>query len=524
MNNNKIGLSGLLFTGIGSIVGSGWLMSSYLIAAISGPSAILSWIIGSFIILIIAFNFIEVCGFLPPKSGGFGHYVEYTHNSTLSFIVEWVFLLSWIGLIPAEATATVQYLGSIIPGLKSIVINANGNGLTTTGSAITSLVCLTFFIINYASMLVLMKLIKYLTLLKILVPIFVAVVLFIFAHNFSNLGFGNHAFMPYGYHGMLESITTGGVVFAFIGFQTPVTFAGSALNPKRNIPLAILFSVIFCTIIYSLLQLAYILAVPHDLVSQYGWKSIVYTAPFINLSEIYHLNYLIWTLSIVAFIAPFSAGLVFYASAVKITDGFNEYLPKVVTKKYKSIPLGSLGFVLFGSLAFIWLLPGWQEIVSVICVSLVMLFAMMCLVNGALSKHAGYEKRIHGIKIKGGKYFAVLGYVLSSLMYFWSSWPLTWKGLLVLAIGSPIYFIFHSKKVGFKETLSDFMSASWLILHVLLLTLISYLSPFGGINYLSSGCSQLAVVIISTIFYYIGLRNSKLSSRLTKHVAQLETA
>lgn len=522
MNSNKIGLSGLLFTGIGSIVGSGWLMSSYLIASISGPSAILSWVIGSCIILIIAFNFIEVCGFLPAKNGGFGHYVEYTHNSALSFIVEWVFLLSWIGLIPAEATATVQYLGSIIPGLREIVISANGNGLTTAGSAITSLVCLSFFAINYASMLLLMRLIKYLTLLKILVPVFVAIVLFIFAHNFKNLGLSEHAFMPYGYHGMLESITTGGVVFAFIGFQTPVTFAGSALNPKRNIPLAILFSVIFCTVIYSVLQLAYILAVPHDLIVGHGWKSIVYTAPFINLSEIYHLNYLVWVLSIVAFIAPFSAGLVFYASAVKITTGFGEYLPKMATKKHKDTPIGSLIFVLFGSLAFIWLLPGWQEIVSVICVSLIILFAMMCLVNGALSKHTHYEKREHGIKIKGGKYFAVLGYVSSSLMYFWSSWPLTWKGLLVLAIGSPIYFIFHSKKVGFKETLSDFISASWLIVHILILTLISYLSPFGGIGYLSSGFSQLTVIVISIIFYYIGLNNSQLSSRLNNHVAQLK--
>ena len=64
---NKINLSSLMYTGIGSIVGSGWLMSSYLIASISGPSAILSWIIGSIIILVIALNFIEVCGFCQPK-------------------------------------------------------------------------------------------------------------------------------------------------------------------------------------------------------------------------------------------------------------------------------------------------------------------------------------------------------------------------------------------------------------------------------------------------------------------------
>lgn len=516
---NKINLSSLMYTGIGSIVGSGWLMSSYLIASISGPSAILSWIIGSIIILVIALNFIEVCGFLPAKNGGFGHYVDYTHNSALSFIVEWVFLLSWIGLIPAEATATVQYLSSMLPSVNTLVMAANGRDMTFVGSAITSLVCLAFFFINYASMTLLMKCIKYLTLLKILVPIIVAVILLVVAHNFSNLGITTHSFMPYGSHGMLQSITTGGVVFAFIGFQTPVTFAGSALNPKRNIPLAILLSVIFCTIIYSVLQLAYIVAVPHDLVVKHGWQSIVYTAPFIDLSHAYKLDFLKSIIMVVAFIAPFSAGLIFYASAVKITSGFTEYLPKIVAYKKKDNPLGSLLFVLFGALAFIWLLPGWQEIVSVICVSLIILFAVMCLVNGALTRHAKYGKSAHGIHLRGSKYFSALGYVLASLMYFWSSWPLTGKGLIVLVISTPVYFIFHSRKVGFKEAFCDFFLASWLFFHMLLITVVSYLGTFGGIGYLSSATSQLLVVIISLFFYFIGLKNSKLSSKLTEHIS-----
>ena len=66
--------------------------------------------------------------------------------------------------------------------------------MTFVGSAITSLVCLAFFFINYASMTLLMKCIKYLTLLKILIPIIVAVILLVVAHNFSNLGITTHSF------------------------------------------------------------------------------------------------------------------------------------------------------------------------------------------------------------------------------------------------------------------------------------------------------------------------------------------
>jgi amino acid transporter len=53
---------------------------------------------------------------------------------------------------------------------------------------------------------------------------------------------------------------------------------------------------------------------------------------------------------------------------------------------------------------------------------------------------------------------------------------------------------------------------------MLLITVVSYLGTFGGIGYLSSATSQLLVVIISLFFYFIGLKNSKLSSKLTDHI------
>lgn len=520
----KIGLGSLLYTGIGSIVGSGWLMSPYLIAKVSGPASLLSWVFGAIIISIIALNFMEVCAFLPPKDGGFGHYVGYTHNSFLSFIVEWVFLLSWISLIPAEATATVQYLGGLYPKLEALIVNSSGT-FSIIGTLTISAVCLIFFIINYMSMSLLMKLIKYLTLFKILIPIVVAGAILFVAHHFSNLGFshniGHHSgFMPYGYHGLLGSITAGGVVFAFNGFQTPITFAGQVSNPKKTIPLAILLSVIFCTVIYLVLQLAYLLAIPSEMLTDSkSWAQLVFNAPFIDISNLYNLNFITNLLSIAAFIAPFGAGLVYYASSVKITSGFSAYLPKLVSIKNKNgLPIGSITFVLIIALGTLWLLPGWQEIVSVICVSLVILFAVICAVNGSLSQYVKVEKKQNGIYIKGSKYFAMLGYILASLMYFWSAWPLTGKGMIVILCGLPIYLIFHSKNHGLKSSLKTVLWGSWLIIHFILITCISYLSTFGGIGIISSDLSQVIIVFVSVVFYVIGIRNSKLKLNPNLHL------
>ncbi|MES0403943.1 MAG: hypothetical protein ABUJ93_10630, partial [Hyphomicrobium sp.] len=42
----RIGPVAMLFTGITSIIGSGWLFASLFAAQIAGPAAIISWFIG----------------------------------------------------------------------------------------------------------------------------------------------------------------------------------------------------------------------------------------------------------------------------------------------------------------------------------------------------------------------------------------------------------------------------------------------------------------------------------------------
>ncbi|MDD3265873.1 MAG: APC family permease [Burkholderiales bacterium] len=517
----KLGLAELLYIGIGSIVGSGWLMSSYIIAKSSGPAAILAWIFGGLIIAVIAINFVEVCAFLPPKNGGFGHYVDFTHNSFLSFICEWVFLLSWISLIPAEATATVQYLSALLPNFQHMITTGNGS-LSWIGTMLTSFICIIFFILNYLSLAVVMKFIKYLTLIKILIPIFVAAIFLLIAHNFGNIGISsNQSFMPYGYQSLLASITTGGVVFAFIGFQTPITFAGDAKNPKKNIPLAILLSVIFCMLIYAILQVAYLIAIPPALLkSPHQWHDIVFSAPFFQLSDIYHLTWLTPLLSMAAFIAPFSAGLVFYASAVKMTVGFSHYLPAIVSTKSKNgSPLGGVLFVLFICILVLWFLPGWQEIVSIICVNLVLLFAIICMINGSLNQLIKKHKIKHGVYITGSNFFSWLGYIFSLLMYYWSAWPLTLKGLLVISCGTIIYLIYQPKITSFKLAILHIKNSNWFFIQIILITIISYLSSENSTIHISDITGQILTIIISTIFYIIGRNQGVISKQLQDYIA-----
>ncbi|MGH3547989.1 MAG: hypothetical protein ACRDQU_07710 [Pseudonocardiaceae bacterium] len=47
------GTIGLLFTAVGSIIGSGWLFGALKASQIAGPAAIFSWVIGTVIFVLI---------------------------------------------------------------------------------------------------------------------------------------------------------------------------------------------------------------------------------------------------------------------------------------------------------------------------------------------------------------------------------------------------------------------------------------------------------------------------------------
>ena len=65
------GAIGLLFAAIGSIIGSGWLFSSLHAAQDAGPAAILSWVIGTIMFLLIGLSYAEL-GVMFPRSLSLG--------------------------------------------------------------------------------------------------------------------------------------------------------------------------------------------------------------------------------------------------------------------------------------------------------------------------------------------------------------------------------------------------------------------------------------------------------------------
>lgn len=88
MPSQKMSLTSVILLALNSLIGSGWLFGAGEAAKIAGPAAIISWILGAIIIMVIAFNYVEL-GAMFPESGGMSRYAQYSHGPLLGFVAAW---------------------------------------------------------------------------------------------------------------------------------------------------------------------------------------------------------------------------------------------------------------------------------------------------------------------------------------------------------------------------------------------------------------------------------------------------
>jgi amino acid transporter len=508
---HKIKLGTLILSGVGTIIGSGWLFGSAHAAAQAGPASIFSWIIGAFMVLIIALNLVEISTTAPVRMGSMGYFLRYTHGSFAGFMAEWTILIGFISSVPSEATASTQYLSDWNYAWTHALFDNNTQTLTISGLIVSSLLCVVYFLINYYSLAFLAKSIKMVTLFKLITPIVAVISFLIVGFNPSNLSIvGDHSFTPYGFSGVLTAVTTAGVVYAFNGFQAPISFAAEAENPKRNIPIAIVGSVLISAIVYVSLQFAYLTTMPQDLLVKYGWKGLNFNSPFASLAIALNINLVAMLLYVDAFLSPSGSGVIYTSLSARVFRGMSDHMPRVLGKldSRTGLPRAALILVLLLSFAALWLLPSWDKLASVISVGYVLCYATVPVSAASFRKLSPEKPHNDAIRIKGMQILAPLGFILATFMLYWSRWPLNGEVIFVVLLGFPIYFYYAYH--NHESVRLHVMKALWLVTYFIFVAAFGYLgsSDFGGINLIPLGVDHVLLAFISLIFFVWGIKAS----------------
>src|SRR5947208_3918887 len=213
-----VGLTGLLFASLGSIIGSGWLFGALYAAQVAGPAALVSWGLGAGFVLILALVHAELSG-AYPVAGGSARFPHYAYGSVIGFGIGWIAWLGAVTTAPIEVEAALQYGTHYISWLTKT--SGGETVLTAQGYAIAAVLMLVFTVVNILGVAKLAKSNNAITVWKVAIPAIAIVALVVTVFHGANF----HAaggFNPYGWHGIFSAISTGGVIFAYLGFEQAI--------------------------------------------------------------------------------------------------------------------------------------------------------------------------------------------------------------------------------------------------------------------------------------------------------------
>ena len=274
----KLGLFDSTMMMMGIVIGSGIFLTTGIMAkSISSAGLILlAWLVGGLLILAGALTYAEL-GAAMPDAGGQYVYLREAYGPLFGFLFGWkLFLVNMTGSIAALGVAFAVYLGYFLPSLslQKILLATNvslGNmGLSlslSAGQVVAVLVILLFSAFNYIGVNFGKSVQNVFTVTKI------ATILLIIVFGLA-VGARNPIHLDLTPAGMdFTQILVGfgialiAISWAFDGWNNINYVAGEIRNPKRNLPLALILGAVGISILYLLMNVVYLLALPVEKMS-----------------------------------------------------------------------------------------------------------------------------------------------------------------------------------------------------------------------------------------------------------------
>jgi amino acid transporter len=504
----SIGLVGLTFVAVGGVVGSGWLFAPFFAAQLAGPSSVLAWLIGGFMIMLAALTFAEVAAMFPVV-GGLGRLPQFTHGNVVGVFIGWTAWIGYVTAAPIEVQALLEYVSS--ESVFDWLFNGGGsNGkseLSLLGIGVATLLLGVFTIINAFGVQLFTRINTGLTWFKIAVPALVAAALLT---QFDNDNFTSHGFAPSGASGVMAAISSGGVVFAFLGFRHALDLAGEAKRPQFTVPASLIISLLICTTLFVLLQIGFIGAMPADATAN-GWAKLTLpgeNGPVAALLAALGMTFFARLVLVDAVVGPFGAGLISSASTARLTMAVsrNGLFPKGLLKlSSRSVPLNAL---ILNSIVGVFILiafrDGWQAILTFNAGAIVLSMCTGPVMLMALRKELPLRER--PFRLPAVRLIANSAFIVVSLIVYWTGWDTMIKLTIPLFFGV-VLFVTRVARTREQRSKLDLREAVWLAPYFLGLLALTFMGNFGGgRGWLPPGWDILIVAGFSLLMFPIAVR------------------
>ncbi|MFP3558257.1 APC family permease [Paraburkholderia sp. SIMBA_049] len=470
------GIVGLLFASTTSMIGSGWLFGAYHASKIAGPLSIGSWVLGAVIIMLIALCFAELAA-LFPRSGALVHMSHASHGEGLGRIWCWLLFLAYVPVPAVEAEAIVTYANNYLPyfiqpgsaGLLSVT------GFITCAALLGVTAALNLMVVRW-----LLNVNSTITWWKILVPVLTIIGLMAASTHWDVT---SAAPGTYKLSGMFTALPAAGIVFSYLGFRTAIDLGGETANPHRDIPLAVIGSVLLAAAIYIMLQVAFIWALsPADLA--HGWAQLSFKGemgPFAGLAASLGLGWMATLLYIDAYISPGGTGLMYVTGGSRVLFAAGEMAagPRMLTRlNGNKVPWAAVLLMWVVGAIFLLPFPAWQKMVSYITSITVLTYGLGPVALLVLRRNLPELHR--PFRMWAAPLLAPLAFICSNLVIYWTGFETNTFLFVIVAIGFVLYALYYHVIV--RKPVSEFgwNHIGWLLPWFGGIWLLSYLGGIGG--------------------------------------------
>jgi basic amino acid/polyamine antiporter, APA family len=254
-----IGLFQLTMLGVGSTVGTGIFVVMSEAVPKAGPAVILSFIIAGITATLAALCYAELASTMP-ESGSAYSYTYATMGELPAYMVAWCLLLEYGMAASAVAVGWGQYLNKLLLATTGWAIPpayslpAEAGGVFNLPAVILVAMCGVLLLRGARESTTANAVMVVIKLLVLVLFVLIAITAF----QSNNL----QPFMPLGVAGM--GAAAGTIFFSYIGIDAVTTAGDEVKNPRRTMPLAIVFSLVIVTAIYVLVAIAAVGSQPQE--------------------------------------------------------------------------------------------------------------------------------------------------------------------------------------------------------------------------------------------------------------------
>ncbi|MBS1755049.1 MAG: amino acid permease [Ferruginibacter sp.] len=445
--------------GVGAVIGGGiFVLTGVAANQYAGPALALSFVLAGIGCLLAAFCYAEFAAILPVSGSAYA-YSYGTIGEFFAWFIGWNLILEYMMGATTVAVSWSKYFVKLlhllgINNLPSWLINdpitakeeALKLGTTPSSFSVNLPAALIVWVVTY----ILVRGIKESAKTNnIIVSIKVAAVLFVIVAGIAYINPANwHPFIPkqtidssgVSHYGISGVITAAGLVFfAFIGFDAVSTQSQEAINPTKDIPFAIITSLVVCTILYILVSLT--------ITGMAKYTGLDLGAPVASAFSSAGLSWASLLITIAAVIGLISVMLVMLLSQTRIFLNMakDSLLPKnifaTIHPRFKTPWKSTILLGLISSM--VAALTPIEKATKMTSIGTLFAFAMICIAVLILRKKEPDLYR--PFKVKNLTVVAVLGFSFNILLMF-SLDKSTWLRLIVWSIAGIVIYFLHSAK------------------------------------------------------------------------------